>query len=212
MPLQVGVIIEGRGEYGAVRKLLERVWHELLNGDHIDVLRPFRQPRGSLRKEQRLKAAVDAVKIKLGPETSEGPRKLVLILIDGEDECPRDLAPQLLKWAQEARSDADIACVLPYPMFETWFAAAASSLAGMNDLPADLTTPEDPEGKGLGKGWIKKQLARKYSEPVDQPRFAAKMDLALCRRHSPSFDKLCRELARRLPPPAQAEGNKAPTA
>ena len=217
MPLQVGVIVEGQGEYEAIRKLLERIWHELLNGDYIEVLRPFRRPQGTLLKEAGLKTAVNAVKIKLGPESAEGPRKLVLILIDAETACPKELAPRLLKWAQEARADADIACILPSPMFETWFAAAASSLAGVNGLPADLTTPEDPEEKGLGKGWIKKLLLRKYSETVDQPRFAARIDLAACRRNSPSFDKLCRELARRLPPGAaggatseQAEKGGAP--
>lgn len=200
MPLQVGVIVEGHGEYEAIRKVLERIWYELLGGDHIEVLRPFRQPQRTLFREEKFKATVDAVKIKLGPDTPEGPRKLVLILIDAEEKCPKDLAPRLLTWAREARSDADIACVLPNPMFETWFAAAASSLGGVNDLPADLEVPQDPEGKRLGKGWIKKHLPRKYSATVDQPRFAAKMDLAVCRANSPSFDKLCRELNSRLPP------------
>ena len=32
----------------------------------------------------------------------------------------------------------------------------------------------------------------------NQPRMTAAMDLALCRRRSPSFDKLCRELKQRL--------------
>jgi hypothetical protein len=41
MPLQVQVIVEGHGEYGSVRTLLERVWYELLGGDSIRVLRPF---------------------------------------------------------------------------------------------------------------------------------------------------------------------------
>src|SRR5438874_656745 len=101
MPLRVGVIIEGQGEYASVRTLLERIWYEHLNGDHIEVLRPIRQPQGTLLKEVGLKRAVDAVKIKLGPETAEGPRKLVLILIDAEVKCPKDLAPQLLQWARE---------------------------------------------------------------------------------------------------------------
>jgi hypothetical protein len=208
MPLRVGVIVEGQGEYEAVRVLLGRIWCDLLlQKDYIEVLRPFRQPQGKLLKEEGLKAAVDAVKIKLGPETPDGPRKLVLILIDSEGECPRTLAPQLLKWAREARSDADIACVLPHPMFETWFAAAASSLAGVNGLPPDLVTPQDPEEKKLGAGWVVKNLPRNrsYAKTVDQPRFAAKMDLALCRQNSPSFDKLCRELAGRSPPPTETE-------
>jgi hypothetical protein len=213
MPLQVGVIVEGKGESdGAIRQVLERACYELLKGESIRILQPpYRQPQGTLLKEEGLKRAVDVVKINLGPEKPEGPHKLVLILIDAErGGCPKDLAPRLLRWAKEARSDADIACVLLNPMFETWFVAAASSLAGFNDLPADLTTPDDPEGNRYGKGWIKKHLSgkRKYSETIDQPRFAAKMDLALCRQNSPSFDKLCRELARRLPAPPQAQSTE----
>src|SRR5262249_30736526 len=132
MPLHIGVIVEGQGEYQAARCLLERVWYELLGGDFIDVLRPFRQPQGTLLQEEGLKHAVDAVKTKLGREEPGGARKLVLVLIDAEEQCPKELAPRLLEWARQARSDADIACVLPNPMFETWFVAAARSLAGVN--------------------------------------------------------------------------------
>jgi len=48
VPLRVGLIVEGQGEYKAVRTLLHRVWYELLGGDFLDVIRPFRQPQGTL--------------------------------------------------------------------------------------------------------------------------------------------------------------------
>jgi hypothetical protein len=211
MPLRISVIVEGHGEDNAVRGLLERVWYEHLHGDRLDVLRPFRKPQGILLQEAGLKAAVDAARIVLDRRPPDDCHKLVLILIDSEGKAPCQLAPQLLRWAQEARADADIACVLPHPMFEPWFAAAAESIAGYNDLPAGLTTPVDPEGNGLGKGWIKKQLPRKYLERIDQPRFVRRMDFAQCRHHSPSFDKLCRELERRLPPPVESGGEESET-
>ncbi len=198
MPLRVQPIVEGHGEDGAIRPLLHRIWYELLGGEQIDVLRPLRKPQGALLQEAGLKAAVDAAKIKLDHRPADNLHKLVLILIDSEGECPGKLAPQLLTWERAARSDADIACVMPHPMFETWIVAAASSIAGVNGLPKPLQTPQDPEGHGLGKGWLKKQLPRKYSETIDQPRFVAKIDLALSGRNSPSFEKLCRELRQRL--------------
>ena len=212
MPLRIGVIVEGHGEDGSVRRLLERIWFELLAGDALDVLRPFRQPQGTLLKKEGLQAAVRAVKIKLDQRPPDEFHKLVLILIDSEGTCPKELAPQLLAWAREARSDAEIACVLPHWMFETWFAAAAASLAGVNGLPAEMTAPEDAERNGLGKGWLKKQLPRKYSETVDQPRFTARMDLKLCRERSSSFDKLCSELERRLPGASNPPAPSMPTA
>ena len=38
MPLRVVVIVEGHGEDGAIRTLLERIWYELLGGDYIEVI------------------------------------------------------------------------------------------------------------------------------------------------------------------------------
>jgi hypothetical protein len=134
-------------------------------------------------------------------------RSFILILMDAEDpdHCPKRWAPQLLQWAKEAWADADIGCVLANPMFETWFAAAAQSLAGVNGLPEDLQTPADPEGNRLGKTWLKRQLRTKklnrgYSETVDQARFVDKIDLEECHRNSRSFRHLCKELQLRCPP------------
>jgi hypothetical protein len=62
-------------------------------------------------------------------------------------------------------------------------------------LTLDNDPPADPEQQRCGKGWIEHRFkGPKYSETVDQPRLTAAMDLHLCRQHSPSFDKLCREL------------------
>jgi Domain of unknown function (DUF4276) len=210
MPLRIQVIVEGQGDENAISRLLARIWQEL-GGDYLEPLRPFRQPQGILRKEAGLSRAVNAAWLQLGYRASPETRKVLLLLMDSEGDCPAQLAPKLLGWARKAREDADIICVLAHHMFETWFAACASSLAGHNDLPADLTTPDDPEGHGLGKGWLRKQLPRKYQEPTDQPKFVSKMNVALCRANSPSFDKLCRELAQRLPaPPASEAGGEGP--
>ena len=140
-------------------------------------------------------------------------RRLLLLMIDTEghrENCPKTKAPELAKWAREERSDAatEIACVLPNVMFETWFAAAAESLRGRNDLPTDLPKPEDPEREGLGKPWVKKHLPRKYKETVDQPRFVGHMSLTECSGSSRSFRKLVKELQQRLPAPPPTAANE----
>lgn len=208
MPLRVVAVVEGHGEEdGAIRALLERVWYELLGGDYIEVI-PWRAKQGQLRKKDGLRPVVEAAAIKLHATERADLRRLLLLLIDSEGQgCPATTAPERIRWAREERSDAatEIACVMPHPMFETWFAAAAMSLRGKNGLPADLAKPDDPEGVGLGKAWIKKHLARKYKETVDQPRFVAHMSLTECRDSSRSFRKLVKELEQRLPvtpPPA----------
>jgi hypothetical protein len=56
MPLRVAVVVEGHGDDRAIPSLLHRIWHELLAGDAIDVLRPFRKSRGVLLRKSGLEA------------------------------------------------------------------------------------------------------------------------------------------------------------
>lgn len=218
MPLRVVVIVEGHGEEAAIRTLLERIWYELLGSDdYIEVI-PWREKQGQLRKKESLSSIVEAAAIKLHATERTDFRRLLLVMIDTEgEECPKRIAPDRLAWVREVRSDAstEVACVMPNPMFETWFAAAANSLKGKNDLPGDLPKPEDPERDGLGKNWIKKLLPRKYKETVDQPRLVRHMSLTECRDSSRSFLKLVKEIALRLPTspphaPPSAANNEAP--
>jgi len=142
--------------------------------------------------------------MKLHHTNNKDCRHLLLIMVDTEghpDNCPKTKAAELINWAREEWGDVatEIVCVLPNVMFETWFVAAAESLRGQNDLPADLPKPDDPESDGLGKQWIKKHLPRKYKETIDQPRFAGRMSLTECINSSRSFRKLIKELEQRLP-------------
>jgi Domain of unknown function (DUF4276) len=201
MPLRVMVVVEGHGEDGAIRTLLERVWYDLLGGDYIEVV-PWRAKQGQLRKKEGLSRVVEAVAIKLHATERTDFRRLLLVMIDTEgEECPSTIAAERMEWAREVRTDSatEIACVMPNPMFETWFAASADSLREKNDFPSDLPKPEDPEGNKLGKSWVKKHLSRKYKETVDQPRFVGHMSLTECKDSSRSFRKLVEEIRKRLP-------------
>jgi hypothetical protein len=201
MPLRVVVVVEGHGEDGAIRTLLERIWHNLLGGDYIEVV-PWRAKQGQLRKKEGLSRVVEAAAIKLHATGRTDFRRLLLVMIDTEgEECPKTSAAERIEWVREVRSDpaTEIACIMPNPMFETWFAASANSLRGKNDLPTDLSKPEDPEANKLGKSWVKKHLPRKYKETVDQPRFVSHMSLTECKDSSRSFRKLVKEIQQRLP-------------
>ena len=116
------------------------------------------------------------------------------------------LAPQLLKWAQAARSDTPIAVVLANKEYEAWFLAAAESLRGRLNLPPDLTSPPAPETIRNAKGWLQNQMPRgsKYRETVGQLELTRHFDLQAARACR-SFDKLYRDIARllaELEPPA----------
>lgn len=185
----IAPIVGGHGEVEAVRTLLQRIWWEILGASNLDVLQPIRQPRSRLSKPEHLLRSVEFALLKL-----QGERGLILLLIDNDPslEPPCALAPYLIETVKGGRSDADFACVLANPEYETWFVAAAESLRPAGS--ASLELPDDPENDGMKKAWVEKHLCPNYSETVDQPALTSRMDLAACRRRSPSFDKLCREL------------------
>lgn len=199
--LRIVPIVEGHGENNAIRILLQRIWQELLGGDYVDIVKPIRGSKGRLVQRPELSRAVDLAVLKL-KEGESDDRGMVLILVDADDDLPCELGPGLLEKAREQRSDMDISCVVANVEYETWFVAAASSLGEYLELPAE-SVPARPEDQRAGKAWIQRHFRGvKYSETVDQPAMTSRMDLALCRERSPSFDKLCRELEKRYRPEA----------
>ncbi len=203
--LRVAAIVEGHGECAAVRLLLTRIWQELLGGECIDVLQPIRQKRHKLAKQNELGKAVQLAAMKLAVAPGVLMPSAILILVDADEDLPCRLAPELLGWAKTARSDVDTICIIANVAYETWFIAAAESLRDYLNLPGVEEIPVAPEQQRLGKGWIKRHFkGAKYSETQDQPSMTAKMDMAMCRSRSPSFDKLCRELALRCEGPRQS--------
>lgn len=198
--LKIAPIVEGHGEVGAVRVLLERIAAELLGGAVVHVLQPIRRPRERLIRniEETLSKAVRLAVAKLRQLTIEDADDLVLILLDADQDCAAQLGPDVLGQACEIHRDVDFICVLAVREYETWFVAAAASLEDVLNLDPDEELPADPEQPGCRKNWIQQRIrGRRYSETVDQPKLTSRMDLQLCRRRSPSFDKLCRELQKR---------------
>lgn len=194
--LCVAPIVEGHGEDKAVRILLQRIWSELLGQDYIHVLRPIRGSRHKLVRREDLERAITLAASKLELTCDPGDPRLILVLLDADSDPTCVLGPKLLSYAEEIRPDADVTCVLADVEYETWFVAAAESLRDFLDFPE--TTADTLEKPRAGKRWIQKHFKQpKYSETLDQPRMTAKMDLALCRSRSNSFDKLCRELEAR---------------
>jgi hypothetical protein len=199
--LRVVPIVEGHGEFHAIRTLLQRVWLEIVGGQYIDVIRPIRQPRNKLvRDDDSLKRAIELAVLKLSECGADIPG-MVLLLVDADQDAVCQLAPQLLATSRLINANTDMACILANVEYETWFVAAAESLQEYLDLqPND--PPAFPENTRSGKAWVEKRFKGiKYSETVDQPAMTAALDLQQCRSRSPSFDKLCRELERRFAAP-----------
>ena len=200
--LRVAPIVEGDGEVVCVPILLRRIWGELLGGEYVEVVKPTRGKRQLLVKSGELEKLMPLALEKLrNPPESTDPA-LVLILIDADEDCPKALGPSLLNRARKVcPPEIGVACVLAKHKYETWFAATAESLSSYLGLPFDFCASENPEDLFFKKAWVETHFqaqGKKYSETIDQPKLTSAMDLALCRKRSPSFDKLCRELERRL--------------
>jgi hypothetical protein len=122
----------------------------------------------------------------------------ILVILDSDDDCPAQLAPDLLARMRAARGDLPSAVVLPNREFESWFLAAAESPRGYRGFPEDLEAPAQPEAIRGAKEWLNQRVAPgAYSENVDQASLTDKFDLDSARR-APSFDKCYREAIRLL--------------
>lgn len=122
----------------------------------------------------------------------------ILVILDSDDDCPAELAPELLAGTHSARGDLPSAVVLPNKEFECWFLAAAHSLRGLGGFPEDLESPAQPEAIRGAKEWLSDRLrVGAYSPNVDQASLTQFFSFDLARR-SPSFDKCYREVVRLL--------------
>lgn len=222
MTLYIVPVVEGETEQGCVERLLHRVWHELLRRpERLQVVEPFRGHRDELVHPNGL-VLTDTVskallKLRSKANRDAQARRLVLILLDAEEDCPKALAPRLLKVARQALPpEVSASCVLARRMLENWIVAGASTLAGVNGLPNALPARDQFEDCS-GAAWLEAQLrsqnkARKYRKTADAELFVRSMALPECRDNSPSFDKLCRELEAGLPHAPIAEPNLQPPA
>lgn len=191
--LTVAPIVEGHGEVDSIGILLRHLVPFLDPQFNCEVLNPMRCPRSSLLAESAdLGRALRHAENKL--KARENRRRLLLLLLDADDDLPCQLVPKLKTRISTLGLETTCSVVLARREFETWFIASAESLTDHLAFdPAHLTA--DPESSRLGKAWIRERFrGAKYSEPLDQPRLTARLDFTLCRSRAPSFDKLCRDI------------------
>jgi hypothetical protein len=192
MQPRIVCIVEGHGECASVPILIRRIAGRFDPGLAVDVPQPIRIPKSKLLKPGELERAVEFAAIRA--EAGGG----ILVILDSDDDCPAQLAPNLLARTLAARGDRPSAVVLANNEFESWFLAAAESLRGHKRFPEDLEPPAQPEAIRGAKEWLTQRVKMStYSPNVDQASLTAVFDLELARR-APSFDKCYREVIRLL--------------
>ncbi len=175
--LRIVPIVEGHGEVEAVPVLLRRIWNDLLGGEFVEVFHPVRQPRSKLlpRASHNSKNLLDTNEItravrfavkKLQAGSGPSTVNLILLLLDANSDCPKQLVPKLVSAVQASAGSCDTAVVLAKVEYETWFVAAAESLR--EHLKIDHPLPELPEEQRCGKGWIEARFFNgRYSETIE---------------------------------------------
>lgn len=177
-------IVEGHGDVAAVRVLQEK-----LQRYDVAVESSIRVPKDKLLKPGELERAVNLAARRTS--ATDG----IVVLVDADDACPAELAPAMATRAAESRPDRRISVVIAKSEFESWFVAAADSLAGFRGLADSLVAPTDAERIQNAKGWLSNNMPTglTYRETIDQAAFASRIDLEQAQQ-CPSFDKFVREI------------------
>jgi hypothetical protein len=186
--ITIASVVEGHGETFALPVLLRRFATEFELTLPLDIPPPIRRPKDKILKRGELEKDVELASYKI-----EG-RGAILILLDSDDDCPRDLGPQLLRRAKAVRNDIPIVVALAHREYESWFLAAGRSIAGQRGVPAQFTPPANVEQIRGAKQRISKAMlgTQVYSETVDQAALTAIMDFKEARA-AKSFDRLYRK-------------------
>jgi hypothetical protein len=190
--MKVYPIVEGHGEVEAAPVLLRRLLAEADCQD-VGVGRPIRRTHSQLHSKEGIQAGVRLALLQ--PECAA-----VVILFDGEDDCPKELAAQVRVWARAAAASTPCDVVVAYREYETWFLAALESLRGQYGIAKNAAAPANPESKRDAKGALEEFMPpdRAYSETGDQPAMSAVFDMGLAHRRNRSFRKLVKAIGELL--------------
>ena len=184
--ISVVSIVEGDGEVGALPVLLRRLGEWLTPDKVLNIGRPIRVHRAQFLNRD----DIFRKQLLLASDMCPAPGG-ILIVLDADDDCPRELGVVILAKATAIVPGRSISVVLPNREYEAWFLASAPSLDGRRGFSCPAALPDAESIRGA-KQWMSKQIKQgAYHEVVDQPAFSAHMDLQLAYDNSRSFRKLC---------------------
>ena len=194
--MKIVPIVEGHSEVVALPLLLRRLAEWRSDNHYVEVSVPIRVNRNRF-----LNKADDFARHLSLAGAKCGTNGWVLIMLDADDDCPANLAPQIQGRAERILQQP-VSVVLPNREFEAWFIGAASSLHGHRGLAVnDKDLQIDPESPRDAKGWLANRMEkRSYGEITDQPALVSVMDLQQAFDRCRSFKKLCSEWDRHVRP------------
>jgi hypothetical protein len=121
----------------------------------------------------------------------------IFILLDAEDQCPRDIALDFSTRIHNLGVMFPVVIVCAHHMYETWLMASIETIAGKDldsrpGLPKGITPPQDVETIKSAKSWLNSYFpsGRAYKETEDQAAITRLLDTALVHQRSRSFRRL----------------------
>lgn len=184
--MKIQPIVEGHGDVAAFPVLLRRLRDEI-QAWAVDIGRPIRRPRSQLVRETDVQQAVRLALV-------QADCRAILILFDGNSDCPAELGPTVQAWAQAAAGGIPCAVVIAHKEYEAWFLAAIESLRGHRGLRGDAESVIDPERPSGAKEQLEARMhaGTSYMETTDQAALSALFSMPDAYRRSRSFRKLSR--------------------
>jgi hypothetical protein len=184
----LGLIVEGHGEEDATPVLIRHIAR--VHGCQTSIKCSVRRvPKSQLVKPRELERAVEALTRQIGRSQP------ILVLLDADKDCPKELAASLTARCRAEHADVTIAIVIAKKEYEAWFLAAASSLAGCRGLAKHLVPPSEPESVQGAKVWLTAHMPpdQSYSPTRHQSAYSDMMDLSEARL-ARSFRKFEKEV------------------
>jgi hypothetical protein len=184
--ISIAAIVEGEGEVRALPALLRR----FPLADRVKVLPPIRVKRSRFLKndddiEFRRQLLLAAGKC--------GEDGWIIVLLDADDDCPAELGAKICERARQYVPHRRLSVVLTNREFEAWFIAAARSIHGKRGFSIQENEHTEAETPRDAKGWMREHMNGPYQVMLDQPAFAATIDLQQACENSRSFRKLRNE-------------------
>jgi Domain of unknown function (DUF4276) len=188
--MRIRPIVEGQGEVDAVPWLLRRL-RDSAGLAEIEFDRPHRRHRSKLVKRVEFQ---DWIRFAfLDPACSA-----VMVVFDADDDCPKELGPEIEGWAQEAADGRPVSVVLANREYEAWLLAGSRTLRGRRSIRQDAPIHPEPEKPRDAKEQLSRMMSAglSYSPKADQPALTTHFDLAAAHKASRSFRKLVKEFGR----------------
>lgn len=183
-------IVEGHAEVYSMPVLMRRLLGEW-SKYQLEIGNPVRVPRYQVIKQGELERRVAMA--------MQRPNcRSVVVILDADDDCPKDLAPKLLERAKNVAQNTLVSVVLPKSEMESWFVGSIESLRGVRGISDTACSAREPEGIRDAKGFLTKamQEQRTYVEVDDQPAFAAQFDINQAFNSCRSFKKFYNDFRR----------------